>query len=202
MEGKMRSAWQQQQHVTYCLYGSKRHMMMDIFNNANSPFYRFGQMLFLDKIPKTEWMPFIINTFERSGKHVSADYASRICDITECHSWYLQQICYFVWNATTTEVNEQSFAYGLKQMLNTNSPMFLNDTETLAASQIEMLRAIKDGVLQLSSAEVRLKYHLGNPNTISKNKRILQNKDIVEAQGGRLVFVDPIYRLWFSKEYE
>lgn len=87
-------------------------------------------------------------------------------------------------------------------MLNTNSPMFLNDTETLAASQIEMLRAIKDGVLQLSSAEVRMKYHLGNPNTISKNKRILQNKDIVEAQGGRLVFVDPIYRLWFSKEYE
>ena len=202
MEGKMRSAWQQQQRVSYCLYGSKRHMMLDIFNNSNSPFYRFGQLLFLNKIPKEEWMPFIINTFERSGKHVSAYYASRICDITECHSWYLQQICYFVWNATTTEVNEQSFAYGLKQMLNTNSPMFLNDTETLAASQIEMLRAIKDGVLQLSSAEVRQKYHLGNPNTISKNKRILQNKDIVEAQGGRLVFVDPIYRLWFSKEYE
>lgn len=33
MEGKMRSVWQQQQHVSYCLYGSKRHMMLDIFNN-------------------------------------------------------------------------------------------------------------------------------------------------------------------------
>ena len=37
MEGKMRSAWQQQERVTYCLYGSKRHMMLDIFNNSNSP---------------------------------------------------------------------------------------------------------------------------------------------------------------------
>ncbi len=202
MEGKMRSAWQQQEHVSYCLYGSKRHMMLDIFNNSNSPFYRFGQLLFLNKIPKEEWMPFIINNFEKSGKHISEEFASLICDTTECHSWYLQQCCYFVWNATTADVTEQSYNYGLKQMINTNSPMFLNDTENLAASQIEMLRAIKDGMQQLSSEEARAKYHLGNPNTISKNKRILQNKDIVELHNGRLVFIDPIYRLWFSKEYK
>ena len=201
MEGKMRSAWQQQERVSYCLYGSKRHMMLDIFNNSNSPFYRFGQLLFLNKIPKEEWMPFIVDTFKKSGKRISDEFASRICDMTECHSWYLQQCCYFVWNATVTEVSEQSFSYGLKQMINTNSPMFLNDTETLAASQIEMLRAIKDGVLQLSSSETRTKYHLGNPNTISKNKKVLQNKDIVEVKGGKMVFVDPIYRLWFEREY-
>ncbi|MBQ5505839.1 MAG: orc1/cdc6 family replication initiation protein [Prevotella sp.] len=201
MEGKMRSAWQQQERVSYCLYGSKRHMMLDIFNNSNSPFYRFGQLLFLNKIPKEEWMPFIVDTFKKSGKRISDEFASRICDLTECHSWYLQQCCYFVWNATVTEVSEQSFSYGLKQMINTNSPMFLNDTETLAASQIEMLRAIKDGVLQLSSSETRTKYHLGNPNTISKNKKVLQNKDIVEVKGGKMVFVDPIYRLWFEREY-
>ena len=41
MEGKMRSAWQKQQQVSYCFYGSKRHMMMDIFNNSSNPFYRF-----------------------------------------------------------------------------------------------------------------------------------------------------------------
>lgn len=202
MEGKMRSAWQQQERVSYCLYGSKRHMMLDIFNNSNSPFYRFGQLLFLNKIPKEEWMPFIVNTFEKSGKYISDEFASRICDVTECHSWYLQQCCYFVWNASVNKVTEESFNYGLSQMINTNSPMFQNDTETLAASQIEMLRAIRDGVQQLSSSEARTKYHLGNPNTISKNKKILQNKDIVEMKSGKLVFVDPIYRLWFAEEYE
>ncbi len=201
MEGKMRSVWQQQQQVTYCLYGSKRHMMLDIFNNSNSPFYRFGQMLFLNKIPREEWLPFIVSTFEKSGKHISTEYANRICDITECHSWYLQQCCYFVWNATKDDVDEAAFSYGLNQMVNTNSPMFQNDTETLAASQIEMLRAIKDGITQFSSMETREKYNLGNPNTISKNKRVLQEKDIVEKKADRLTFVDPIYRLWFSMEY-
>ena len=67
---------------------------------------------------------------------------------------------------------------------------------------LEMLRAIRDAVQQLSSTETRAKYHLGTPNTISKNKKILQNKDIVELQGGKLVFLDSIYRLWFAKEYE
>lgn len=201
MEGKMRSVWQQQQHVSYCLYGSKRHMMLDIFNNSNSPFYRFGQLLFLNKIPKEEWIPYIVSRFEKSGKSITPLFAERICDVTECHSWYIQQCCYFIWNSTTVEVTEESFNFGLRQMINTNSPMFLTDTESLAPSQIEMLRAIKDHVSQLSSSETRSRYHLGNPNTISKNKRILQAKDIVELKDGHLVFVDPIYRLWFSKEY-
>jgi len=201
MEGKMRSAWQQQQHVTYCLYGSKRHMMMDIFNNANSPFYRFGQMLFLDKIAKTEWIPFIRESFEKTGKHISEALASQVCDTVECHSWYLQQLCYFIWNATTEEVTEQTFQYGLRQLINTNSPMFLSDTESLAPSQIEMLRAIRDGVQQLSSVEAKNTYALGNPNTISKNKKVLKEKDIIEERKGKLVFVDPVYRLWFSQDY-
>ena len=201
MEGKMRSAWQQQEHVTYCLYGSKRHMMMDIFNNANSPFYRFGQMLFLNKIAKSEWMPFIRESFEKSGKHISETFAGLVCDTVECHSWYLQQLCYFIWNATTEEVDEQIFQYGLRQLINTNSPMFLSDTESLAPSQVEMLRAIKDGVQQLSSVETKRNYALGNPNTISKNKKVLRDKDIIEERKGELGFVDPVYRLWFSQEY-
>lgn len=201
MEGKMRSAWQQQQHVSYCLYGCKRHMMMDIFNNANSPFYRFGQMLFLDKISKLEWMPFIRESFEKTGKHISEVFASQICDTVECHSWYIQQLCFFIWNATPEEVTEREYQYGLRQLVNTNSPMFLSDTEALAPSQIEMLRAIKNGVQQLASAEAKRIYGLGNPNTISKNKKVLRDKDIIEDRAGRLVFVDPVYRLWFSKEY-
>jgi uncharacterized protein len=50
LEGTMRSVWQGQHSTTYCLYGSKRHMMMDIFGNSKNPFYRFGQMMTLKKI--------------------------------------------------------------------------------------------------------------------------------------------------------
>lgn len=201
MEGKMRSVWQQQQLTSYCLYGSKRNMMLNIFNNSNSPFYRFGQVIFMNKIAKEHWMPFIISAFENTGKSISTDFVERICDIVACHSWYLQQLCYFIWSYAATEVTEEVFELGLKQVMNINTPMFQNDTESLSSTQIEMLKAIANGEQHFSSQAVKQIYSLGNPNTIVKNKRVLQNKDIVEMQKNEFVFVDPIYQLWFKEEY-
>ena len=36
---------------------------------------------------------------------------------------------------------------------------------------------------------------------MTKNKKTLQNRDIIEKQKDDFVFVDPIYRLWFKDEY-
>lgn len=201
MEGKMRSVWQQQETTSYCLYGSKRNMMLNIFNNANSPFYRFGQVIFLEKISKADWMPFIVGAFEKTGKRISEQLASNICDVVECHSWYLQQLCYFVWSFTAGEVTEEIYRLALKQVLNINTPMFQNDTENLSTTQIEMLRAIVQGEQHFSSQAAGQRFNLGNPNTIVKNKKTLQNKDIIELRRGEYVFVDPIYKLWIQTEY-
>ena len=201
MEGKMRSVWQQQEQTTYCLYGSKRHMMMDIFNNSNNPFYRFGQVVFLDKITKNNWMPFIIEGFRKTNKHISEDYASQICDIVECHSWYLQQLSFFIWTKTEKKVTADDFNYGVKQLLNINTPMFQSDSNKLTPAQLELLRAIAAGETKFSSAEVNSKYNLGNPNTLAKNKRSLQEQDIIEkTKDNTFHFVDPIFKLWIEKE--
>ena len=82
--------------------------------------------------------------------------------------------------------------------MNINTPMFQNDTENLSSTQIELLKAIADGEQHFSSQAVKQVYNLANPNTIVKNKKILQNKDIIEKQKADFVFVDPIYRLWFK----
>ena len=201
MEGKMRSVWQQQQLTSYCLYGSKRNMMLNIFNNSNSPFYRFGQVIFMKKIAKEHWIPFILSAFEKTGKNISYDFADRICTVVSCHSWYLQQLCYFIWSFTAKDVTEEIFALGLKQVLNINTPMFQNDTENLSSTQIEMLKAICNGEQHFASQAVKQIYNLGNPNTIVKNKKALQNKDIIEKDRENFIFVDPIYHLWFKGEY-
>ncbi|MDP4275911.1 MAG: ATPase, partial [Bacteroidota bacterium] len=37
-QNKMRSHWQKHHNVSYCLYGSKRHMMMNVFASPSMPF--------------------------------------------------------------------------------------------------------------------------------------------------------------------
>ena len=170
----MRSAWQKQQQVSYCFYGSKRHMMMDIFNNSSNPFYRFGQVLFLQKIKKEEWVPFIVNAFHRTNKEISEQQAEQLCDIVKCHSWYLQD---------------------------TNMPMFMNDTENLTAAQTAMLRAVADGEYRFNSIPVVRKYELGSAQTITRNKRMLTERDFIEKEGNKYAFSDPIFELWFRREY-
>lgn len=201
MEGKMRSVWQKQHSVSYCFYGSKRHMMMDIFNNSSNPFYRFGQVLFLQKIKKEEWIPFIVNSFRKTGKSISEEQADKLCEIVKCHSWYLQQLCYFVWSGTSDTVTDDTIEVRTQQLIDTNMPMFMNDTENLTSAQTNMLRAVADGEYRFNSQPVVRKYELGSAQTITRNKRMLSEKDFIEKEGNRYVFSDPVFELWFKREY-
>ncbi len=199
MEGKMRSVWQQQKNTSYCFYGSKKHMMMDIFNDSRKPFYRFSNIIFMPKISREDWISFIIDGFSKTGKHISESFANRVCDITDCHSWYLQQFCFFLWNATDSDVDEGLFRSCLNRLIDTNAPMFISDVEKLTPSQREMLKAIVSGETRLTSQEVLYRYHLGNPNTIVRNKKVLLEKSFVESDNGILSISDPIFMLWYNR---
>ena len=201
LEGKMRSEWQLQHNTTYCFYGSKRHMMMDIFGNANNPFYRFGQVLFLQKINKIYWIPYIIEGFAKTGKSISEQFAERICEVVQCHSWYVQQLSFFIWSATDSVVTEDIFREQLQMLIDTNAPMFIRDSESLTPSQIGMLAAISNGETKLNSKAVIERYTLGNQQTITRNKQRLRELDIVELQDGHFAFVDAVYELWFRQQY-
>lgn len=201
MEATMRSVWQHQHNANYCLYGSKRHMMMDIFNNSNNPFYRFGQVLFMKKIEKQYWMPYIMEGFAKTGKHISEELAARICETVECHSWYVQQLSLFVWMNTETEVTEEIFNRQLQVVIDTNADMFAADIESLAASQVAMLRAISSGETRFNAKDVVERYGLGAPRTITLNKKTLIKRDIIETANDGYRFVDPVYALWFKQAY-
>ena len=57
---KLRSNWQKHQNTAYCLYGSKRHLLMNVFTSSSMPFYKFDNILFLEKIKEKEWTPSIL----------------------------------------------------------------------------------------------------------------------------------------------
>ena len=66
----IRSVWQHHQHTSYCLFGSKQHLMANLFYSRKMPFYQFGDMFFLKKIPTDKWVPFIVSRFQKAGKPV------------------------------------------------------------------------------------------------------------------------------------
>lgn len=101
-------------------------------------------------------MSFIFGGFRKTGKSISEEYARKICEHTECHSWYLQQLSYFVWSDTDNDVTEDIMNRAYRRIIDTNAPMFMSDVEKLTASQREMLKAIIGGETQLSN---KLRFH-------------------------------------------
>jgi len=45
-------------------------MMTDIFNNPSKPFYRFGDIMLLQKIKREKWISFINSSFSKNGKSI------------------------------------------------------------------------------------------------------------------------------------
>ena len=41
----------------------------------------------------------------------------------------------------------------------------------------------------------------GSAQTITRNKRMLTERDFIEKEGGLYVFSDPVFELWCKREY-
>jgi hypothetical protein len=201
LERKMRANWQRQKNVTYCLFGSKRHMMLDIFNNASKPFYRFGDIILLQKIDKAHWIKFIVDNFSNTNKLIAEEDAAYIADLMQNHSWYVQQLSHYIWNKTTKWVNKEIIDLGLNELLNANTPLFQKEIETISTTQLNLLKAVLNNETQLTSASVMQKYKLGTPRNVSKNIKILQKKDIIENYNNSFIFLDPVFKIWFKQTF-
>ena len=73
---KLRSHWQKHTDVCYCLYGSKRHMLLDIFHNYNMTFYKFGDILFLERYPKRIGSNLSEESFLKPERKFQENYAA------------------------------------------------------------------------------------------------------------------------------
>jgi len=201
LEAMLRAEWQLQHNTTYCLYGSKMHMMRDIFNKASSPFFKFGQLMNLKRISKEYWIPYIVTNFEKTGKSITPSQAECLCQRVQYNSWYVQQYCFFVWSHTDTTVSQKILDDQLQLVLDTNEDLFLTEIDSLTPTQIGLLRAIASGEKHFNAKEVVERYGLGQPQSITRNKKVLVQKDLVEKHTQTFTFVDPLFELWLKREY-
>ena len=200
-EKKLRASWQRHQLVTYCIYGSKRHMMTEIFNHPAKPFYRFGDLMLLQKIETKKWISFITGGFSKTGKTIPPDLAAVIPAIMKDHSWYVQQLSHYTWNLTRKKASVDEISGALNELLNANSPLYQKDIETISLTQLNLLKAISKGETKFTSVKVMNTYALGTPRNVSKNKDILIGADMVHEVQSSYEFLDPAFELWFRKQF-
>jgi hypothetical protein len=53
----------------------------------------------------------------------------------------------------------------------------------------------------LSSQAIIQEYQLGSSANVSKIKKTLIDKEIIDVQEGKVSFLDPLYKYWLNKYY-
>lgn len=197
VQKRIRGVWQLQKEVSYCLYGSKKHMLTDLFQNKRMPFYQFGDIRFLQPIALADWIPFIRGKFEEKGQSISDEQITRICETVEYQSSYVQQLAWNVMLCCDKVVDEAAMAEAIDDLISQNSTLFLQQTEGLTSYQMNFLKALAAGeTSDLTSAAILKKYNLGSKSNISRLVDILIKKELIEKTGRTVTIADPVFRLW------
>jgi len=195
LQGRLRSAWQHHQQVGYLLYGSKKTMMMEIFNETNSPFYRFGEILYLNRIATDRLREYVQQAFSTTGKEISGDICNRIIETVENHPYYLQQFARNIWLISGKKVTAADFSIA-KEALKSENLNFYNELlDDLTNYQAGFLKALLNGEEQLYSSAVIYSYRLGSSANIRRMYNSFVNKGIIVKEGSRIIFADPIFKL-------
>ena len=198
---KLRSVWQLQSHVSYCLYGSKKHMMENMFQRQDYPFYRFGDLFYLGKISESDWIEYIRGRFKITGKEISVELARRICEVTERYSSYVQQLAWFVWLRCGNAVTAEDVEFGIDCLLDACEPLFIQQTESLSAYQMNFLHLLADGIHSgFTRTSVLGSYRLGTAANITRIKKSLMEKELITISGPMAYEIsDPILSLWLKR---
>ncbi len=204
VQGKLRSIWQHHHYTSYCLFGSKRHMMSSIFLNRSMPFYQFGNLIWLEKIPTSDWIDYIVNHFEEAGKHITPLLAEEVCTAVDNYPSYVQQLASIVLNrlnagecATSIIIKES-----VEELIRANEALFMQQVEPLTIYQMNLLRAIVLGIHSgYSEKSVRTNFDLGSPSNIVRLRQALIERDLVYSELKKLYITDPVFALWFKHRF-
>lgn len=198
---RLRAHWQRHKKVSYCLYGSKRHMMMEVFTDSSMPFYKFGDIFFLNKIDTEHFIPFITERFSSTGKSITEDASRNIVSLADNHPYYVQQLSQLSWLRTSGQCDVETVVKAHLSLVEQLSLLFSNLMETLTFQQACYLHALIAGEKSITSAETMYRYHISSATAASRSLKTLIKKDILDSTSGEISFQDPIFEYWLRHDY-
>ena len=166
------------------------------------PFYHFGDRMFLDAIPREEWIEFIIRRFGTRNMKISEELAGKLCDKVQLYSSYVQQLAWNVMIESGEEVSEQNLESGYELLIRQTSALFVRQLANLTVYQMNYLKAVDAGIHQgFSSSDVLEGYRLGSKSNVSRIESVLLGKELIDKREDGVYFADPVFAYWFHREY-
>jgi len=192
LDKKLRAIMQKQKHINYILLGSQESMMTEIFEKKKSPFYHFGELMRLGKLPRNDFHNYLSVRLKNCFPDKHDSLADHILDYTGCHPYYSQQLASNVWQIGMLQPEQDDVIHvAIDRIVTTHG----FDYERLWMN----FNRTNKWILRCLATNSPLQTGEHRTSTIySALKRLQQNGYVIYTNGYELE--DPFFREWILRE--
>jgi len=204
IERKMRSVFQNHRNVSYIFMGSKTHLMRDIFNNPNRPFYKSGKHYPLGKIDPEELSTFAEKKFSHQKIAIGKNELNILFNATECPPYYFQMLCHVLWELCLGKkiIVEDDINRALEILVSRESSVFIAIWEELTIKQKNLLAALaKEEYPEIFGKKFLETYGIGPASSIQKAIKKLLKKELIQQENGSYVIYDLFFKKWIRRTW-
>lgn len=204
--------------------GSRRRVLLGIFNERQRPFFQSAINYPLAPLPREALAAFVAERCAAAGRPCAEAAAARLAELTGGHPYYAQKLGFFAWELAgegdaggATNDAASGVASGiapahvdaaLERLLQAERPVFEATVQSLAPQQRLLLRAVAaEPAERLLAAAYLARHGLGSIGGVQHAAKALEQLDLIEreepaagrpAPAGPWRLTDPMLARWLQ----
>ena len=199
----MRSAFQQQENVSYVFLGSQQSLMEMIFTSQSSPFYEFAIKMHIDPINKSELVEFIENKFKQKGLTITKSNSHAILEKSEGHPHFTQYFASVVFDMVRNGINQNDDGFTdlwIEKIIQSQSVIFQVIFDQLTNNQRTVLSTIAILIKgqELFSSQSRKKFGLPASSSLVTAIDSLIKKGLIIKEDKQYKILNPVLKAWIQ----
>jgi predicted AAA+ superfamily ATPase len=205
-ERQLRSTVQQHRHLGYIFAGSATRLLTEMTSDPDRPFYRMGERIFLDALPRAEFLEFLEKGFADGGFATEVGACEHLLTRAEEVPYNVQRLAYQAWEmlraGPESTLTRALVDDALERLVRREDPAYTQVWTTLTRNQKTAIKAvITERGKGLLSAPVARKHHISTASMQTALKQ-LETASLLRSEkrdgSARYRLIDPFFAAWLQ----
>jgi hypothetical protein len=180
--------------------GSHLSIMEELTKGNGAPLHGMGERIFLEVVPETPMVKYLIQRAKKSGKQLSTKNAELIYREAGAIPNFVQQLALAAFEVSGDEITLADVVLGAQAIVDRQGGDFAERYEQLAPSQQRILRLLAIEARSAVYAKVFLdEIGVANANAVRKALQVLSGRELVQRLNSEWSVSDPFLRQWLRR---
>lgn len=149
VEAQLRTMLQTSPNISFIFSGSDQHMLMQMFENKDRPFYSFGQYMRLDRIEPKLYLEFIQSHFKKAKKRISEENILEIIEWCNYRTFNIQMVMNRLYSLDQKNIDEADVRLVKETILREKDEIYYTIRRLVTPGQWKVIEAFaKEGEIE------------------------------------------------------